>query len=91
MARERAWLARGELTGQALPPARAGGRALTELVIDVDAALLEVHSDKEGASSNFKGGFGYQCAMRRSVVSRCSREELGRRFLGLMTYLDPKW
>jgi hypothetical protein len=69
VAREWAWLARGELTGQALPPARAGGRALTELVIDVDAALLEVHSDKEGASGNFKGGFGYQCAMRRSVVS----------------------
>jgi hypothetical protein len=58
-ARERAWLARGELTGRALPPARAGGRALTELVIDVDATLIEVHSDKEGASGNFKGGFGY--------------------------------
>ena len=58
-ARERAWLARGELTGTALPPARADGRELTELVIDVDATLLEVHSDKGGASGNFKGGFGY--------------------------------
>jgi hypothetical protein len=59
VARERAWLARGELTGQALPPSRAAGRDLAELVIDVDATLVEVHSDKQGASGNFKGGFGY--------------------------------
>jgi hypothetical protein len=59
VARERAWLARGELTGTAVPPARAGGRNLAELVIDVDATLVEVHSDKEGASGHFKGGFGY--------------------------------
>jgi hypothetical protein len=52
-------LARGELTGQALPPSRAAGRDLAELVIDVDATLVEVHSDKQGASGNFKGGFGY--------------------------------
>jgi Transposase DDE domain group 1 len=58
-ARERAWLARGELTGQALPPSRAAGRDIPELVIDVDATLVEVHSDKEGASGHFKGGFGY--------------------------------
>lgn len=58
-ARERAWLARGELTGQALPPARVAGRDLAELVIDVDATLVEVHSDKQGASGHFKGGFGY--------------------------------
>jgi hypothetical protein len=46
VARERAWLARGELTGTAVPAAHAGGRELTELVIDVDATLVEVHSDK---------------------------------------------
>jgi hypothetical protein len=59
VARERAWLARGELTGQALPQSRAAGRDLPGLVIDVDASLVEAHSDKEGASGNFKGGFGY--------------------------------
>ena len=59
VARERAWLARGELTGTAVPPARAGGRDLSELVIDVDATLVEVHSDKQGASGHFKGGYGY--------------------------------
>jgi len=28
-------------------------------VIDLDATLVTVHSDKEGAPGNFKGGFGY--------------------------------
>jgi transposase len=32
----------------------------------------------------------WQCAMRRLVVSRLSREKLGGRFLGLLAYLDPK-
>ena len=59
LARERVWLARGELTGMAVPPARAGGRDLPELVIDVDATLVEVHSDKEGASGHYKGGYGF--------------------------------
>lgn len=44
--------------------ARARLWAATEvpesLVLDVDAALVEVHSDnKEGAASNFKGGYGF--------------------------------
>lgn len=59
VARERAWLARGELTGAALPPARAAGRDLPELVIDLDATLVEVHSEKDGAAPHYKGGFGY--------------------------------
>jgi Transposase DDE domain group 1 len=50
VARERAWLTRGEVTGQALPPSRAAGRDIAELVIDVDATLVDVHSDKQGAS-----------------------------------------
>jgi hypothetical protein len=58
-ARERAWLARGEITGRELPPARAAGRDLDYVVIDLDAALVEVHSEKEGATGHFKGGFGY--------------------------------
>jgi hypothetical protein len=57
--RERAWLARAELTGRALPPARAAGRDLDYVVLDLDATLVEVHSEKQEASPHFKGGFGY--------------------------------
>lgn len=58
-ARDRAWLARGELTGSELPGSRAAGRLLDQTVIDLDATLVTAHSDKEGAKGNFKGGFGY--------------------------------
>ena len=58
-ARDRAWLARGELTGTELPGSRAAGRLLEQVVIDLDATLVTAHSDKEGAAGNFKGGFGY--------------------------------
>jgi hypothetical protein len=57
-ARERAWLARAEQTGRVLPPARAAGRDLDYVVLDIDATLIEVHSEKEQASPHFKGGFG---------------------------------
>jgi Transposase DDE domain group 1 len=42
-----------------LPPARAAGRDLDYVVIDLDATLLEVHSEKEQAAGTFKGGYGY--------------------------------
>jgi hypothetical protein len=59
VARERAWLARAETTtGRMLPPARAAGRDLDYVVLDIDATLIEVHSEKEAASPHFKGGFG---------------------------------
>jgi hypothetical protein len=58
-ARERAWLARADLAGRALPPAWAAGRQVDYAVLDIDATLIEVHSDKEGASAHFKGGYGY--------------------------------
>jgi antitoxin (DNA-binding transcriptional repressor) of toxin-antitoxin stability system len=58
-ARERAWLARGEVTGRVLPPARAAGRDLDYVVLDIDATLIEAHSEKEQASAHFKGGFGF--------------------------------
>jgi hypothetical protein len=59
-ARDRAWLARGELTGAELPGSRAAGRTLgQQVVIDLDATLVTAHSDKEGAKGNFKGGFGH--------------------------------
>lgn len=36
------------------------GRALDEVVLDVDAALVEVHSEnKERAASSYKGGYGF--------------------------------
>jgi hypothetical protein len=58
-ARERAWLARADQTGRGLPPARAAGGDLDYVVLDLDATLIEVHSEKEAASAHFKGGFGY--------------------------------
>lgn len=58
-ARDRAWLARGELTGSELPGSRAAGKTIDQVVIDLDATLVTAHSDKEGAKGNFKGGFGY--------------------------------
>jgi hypothetical protein len=42
-----------------LPAARAGGRLLPGLVIDIDASLVTCHSEKESAAATFKGGFGY--------------------------------
>ena len=59
VARDRAWLARGELTGRELPGSRAAGKTIKQVVIDLDATLVTTHSDKEGAKGNFKGGFGY--------------------------------
>jgi hypothetical protein len=58
VARERAWLARGEL-GRNLPVVTAGGRAWDGLVLDVDASVVVAHSEKEEAAPTFKGSFGY--------------------------------
>ena len=58
-ARDRAWTARGELTGSELPGSRAAGKRIVEVVIDLDATLVTAHSDKEDARGNFKGGFGH--------------------------------
>jgi hypothetical protein len=38
---------------------QAAGYAPTSLIIDVDATLLECHSDKEQAAPNYKSGFGF--------------------------------
>ena len=57
--RDRAWTARGELTGAELPGSRAAGKTISEIVIDLDATLVTAHSDKEDARGNFKGGFGH--------------------------------
>jgi hypothetical protein len=58
VARDRLWLQRDDC-GAGLPAASAGGRVLPGLVFDLDASLIEVHSDKESAAPTFKGGFGY--------------------------------
>jgi len=58
-ARERAWTARGELTGAELPGSRAAGTTINQVVIDLDATLVTARSDKEDARGNFKGGFGH--------------------------------
>ena len=52
-ARERAWTLAG-----AHSPA-AGVSAKSPLVIDLDATLINVHSEKEQAAPTFKRGFGY--------------------------------
>jgi hypothetical protein len=57
-ARERAWLLRAE-AGRDIPASTAGGRCWPGLVLDVDATLIECHSEKESAAPNFKGGFGF--------------------------------
>ena len=59
VARDRAWLSRGELTGTELPGSRAAGRMLEQVAIDLDTTLVTARSDKEGAKGNFKGGIGY--------------------------------
>ena len=58
-ARDRAWTARGDLTGAELPGSRAAGRVVEHVVIDLDATLVTAHSEKEDARGNFKGGFGH--------------------------------
>jgi hypothetical protein len=58
-AREVVWAQRAELTGEAFPPARAAGRVLPGLVIDLDASIVVCHSEKEQAAPTFKKTFGY--------------------------------
>ncbi|MCM2580475.1 IS1380 family transposase [Streptomyces meridianus] len=57
-AREVAWLQAAE-RGEGIPAARAGGRALPGLVLDLDATLVTCHSEKEQAAPTYKGGFGF--------------------------------
>lgn len=58
-AREIAWAQRAETTGAAFPAARAAGREVAGLVVDIDATLVEVHSEKQGAAPTYKHGFGF--------------------------------
>jgi hypothetical protein len=58
-AREVVWAQCAELSGQPFPPARAAGRDLSGLVIDLDASIVVCHSEKEQAAPTFKKTFGY--------------------------------
>lgn len=57
----------GESELEALRAARAAARAGAwqagarpeELIIDIDATLLQAHSEKDQAKGNYKGGFGF--------------------------------
>ena len=57
-ARERLWVQRDRAVGP-MPDSVAGGRSWPGLRLVVDATLVTCHSEKEGASASFKGGFGY--------------------------------
>jgi hypothetical protein len=57
-ARELAW-AQATETSRAIPPARAAGRDIPGLVIDLDASVVICHSEKEQAAPTFKHTFGY--------------------------------
>lgn len=57
-AREVAWMQAAE-TGEGIPAARAAGRVLPGLVLDLDATLVACHSEKEAAAPTYKGGFGF--------------------------------
>ena len=59
MAREVVWAQRAELSGEPFSPARAGGRELPGLVIDLDASIVVCHSEKEQAAPTFKKTFGF--------------------------------
>ena len=54
--RRRVW----DLLPDGPPPSRAAGADLGDrIVLDVDATLVTAHSEKEHATANFKGGFGF--------------------------------
>jgi len=58
-ARGLVWAQRAEITESACPPARAGDRQLTGLVIDLDVTIMVCHSNKEQTAPTFKHAFGY--------------------------------
>ena len=64
LARDRAWLARGELTGSELPGSRAAGKTLDQVVIDLDATLVAAHWRQGGRGGHLQGRV-------RSSPARC--------------------
>jgi hypothetical protein len=68
-ARARAW----ELIEAApagFPWLEVAGKTLTGwMAIDMDATLITAHSDKDGAASAWKKGFGFFSELKRSSIS----------------------
>jgi hypothetical protein len=58
-AREVVWAQRAESTGEAFAAARAAGRVLPGLVVDLDASIVICHNEKEQAAPTFKHTFGF--------------------------------
>ena len=75
-ARDVAWLQAAE-TRTGIPAARAGGRDLPGLVLDIDATLVTCHSDKEQAAPTYKRGFGYHPLL-------CFLDNTGEALAGLL-------
>ena len=88
VARERAWLARAEQCGRMLPPAHAAGRDLDYVVLDIDAILIEVHSEKGASVTTLQGRVRdapdpvfpgqHQRGSRRDPAHRASTVEVDR-------------
>jgi hypothetical protein len=57
-AREIAWAQHAETRG-VFPQAKAAGREIPGLVLDLDASLVRCHSEKENATPTWKKTFGY--------------------------------
>jgi hypothetical protein len=47
--------------------------------LDIDATLIEVHSEKEQASPHFKGGFGMHPVRREALTIRAEVKDHRRR------------
>ncbi|WP_194922661.1 IS1380 family transposase [Catenulispora pinisilvae] len=58
IAREIAWAQHAE-TRDAFPQAKAAGRVIPGLVVDIDATIVICHSEKENATPTWKKTFGY--------------------------------
>ncbi|MFL6115224.1 MAG: IS1380 family transposase [Catenulispora sp.] len=58
IAREVAWAQQAE-TRTAFPQAKAAGRVIPGLVVDIDATIVICHSEKEDATPTWKKTFGY--------------------------------
>jgi hypothetical protein len=78
------WAQRAELSGEPFPSARAAGRELPRLVIDLDASVVVCHSEKELAAPTFKKTFGFHpmlafCDNTGALVAwSLLRQRLGR-------------
>ena len=75
-AREVAWAQAAETRG-GIPAARAGGRDLPGLVLDIDATIVICHSEKEPATPTWKKTFGYHPLL-------CFLDNTGEALAGLL-------